>query len=252
MATHAHREGHLVFHLQGQNPKFCVSGKTWEVNNDVALAINPLQPHNVSYVETESPSLLLILYINPMWFLEVGRSADGTLRFGTEPIEMSPSVHRLVQTTANLLIDGDHLELFDGYLCELTQACYDLSWQWSPGQKAGRNSWAGVRDRRVRKSMMLMKEGVGDALVLDEIASQAGLSRPHFYKLFRENVGITPNVYLNTLRMEMAIDRLVRTEEAVTAIGLDLGFASQASFTRFFGANVGIPPSDYRRVAHTS
>jgi len=97
-----------------------------------------------------------------------------------------------------------------------------------------------------------MKEGVGDALVLDEIASQAGLSRPHFYKLFRENVGITPNVYLNTLRMEMAIDRLVRTEEAVTAIGLDLGFASQASFTRFFGANVGIPPSDYRRVAHCS
>ena len=32
--------------------------------------------------------------------------------------------------------------------------------------------------------------------------------------------------------------------------GLDLGFASQASFTRFFTSNVGIPPTDYRRVAH--
>jgi AraC-like DNA-binding protein len=95
-----------------------------------------------------------------------------------------------------------------------------------------------------------MKERLGDELDLDGIASEAGLSRPHFYKLFRENVGITPNVYLNTLRMELAIDRLVKTDEPVTSIGLDLGFASQASFTRFFGANAGIPPTDYRRVAH--
>ncbi len=48
----------------------------------------------------------------------------------------------------------------------------------------------------------------------------------------------------------MAIERLTRSADAVTSIGLDLGFASQASFTRFFTANVGIPPTDYRRAAH--
>ena len=40
------------------------------------------------------------------------------------------------------------------------------------------------------------------------------------------------------------------TSKSVTEIGLDLGFASQASFTRFFSSNVGIPPTDYRRVAN--
>lgn len=49
--------------------------------------------------------------------------------------------------------------------------------------------------------------------------------------------------------METALVRLLRTEEPVTTIGLDLGFSSQASFTRFFVDNVGIPPTDYRRVA---
>ena len=49
--------------------------------------------------------------------------------------------------------------------------------------------------------------------------------------------------------MEAAIDRLTGTADPVTAIGLDLGFASQASFTRFFTTNVGVPPSDYRRAA---
>jgi transcriptional regulator GlxA family with amidase domain len=49
--------------------------------------------------------------------------------------------------------------------------------------------------------------------------------------------------------MERAIDRLTKTTEAVAAIGLDLGFSSQASFSRFFIANGVVPPSAYRRSA---
>ena len=81
------------------------------------------------------------------------------------------------------------------------------------------------------------------------VAREAGLSRPHFYKLFRQQVGVTPNIYLNSLRMERAIERLTGTNEAVAAIGLDLGFSSQASFSRFFIANGVVPPSTYRRSA---
>jgi transcriptional regulator GlxA family with amidase domain len=67
--------------------------------------------------------------------------------------------------------------------------------------------------------------------------------------LFHQQVGITPNIYLNSLRMERAIERLTATTEAVSAIGLDLGFSSQASFSRFFIANGVVPPSSYRRSA---
>ncbi|MFT7596442.1 MAG: transcriptional regulator GlxA family with amidase domain [Paracoccaceae bacterium] len=70
------------------------------------------------------------------------------------------------------------------------------------------------------------------------------------YKLFKKQMGITPNLYLNTLRAEHAIEELMTTDKSVTDIGHDLGFSSQASFTRFFGSNVGISPSEYRRVAH--
>ena len=99
-----------------------------------------------------------------------------------------------------------------------------------------------MRDHRVRKSVGLLQRSVGGELSLDAVAREVGLSRPHFFKLFRENVGVTPNVYLNTVRTERAIERLIGTEQPVTSIALDLGFSSQASFTRFFSANVGIPP----------
>jgi len=104
-------------------------------------------------------------------------------------------------------------------------------------------------DARIRKSLVIMNDHVRNDLPLDDIARAAGLSRPHFYRLFRDNLGVTPNVYMNMLRMEFAVERLVYTNQPVTSIALDLGFASQASFTRFFGANQGIPPTDYRRVA---
>ena len=84
---------------------------------------------------------------------------------------------------------------------------------------------------------------------MEEVARAVGLSRPHFFKLFKKQLGITPNVYLNTLRSERAIEDLVNTEKTVTNIAYDLGYSSQASFTRFFSSNVGIAPSEYRRVA---
>ena len=47
-----------------------------------------------------------------------------------------------------------------------------------------------MRDFRVRTSVRLMQDRVGDHVALDEIARESGLSRPHFYKLFREQVGV--------------------------------------------------------------
>ena len=142
-------------------------------------------------------------------------------------------------------------ESVSGNLHELTQVSFDQSWQWTGGPSLT-GCAAPLRDFRVRTSVRLMQDRVGDHVALDEIARDSGLSRPHFYKLFREQVGVPPNMYLNTLRMEAAIARLTSEQAPVTDIGLDLGFASQASFTRFFIANVGIPPSDYRRVVRVA
>ena len=50
--------------------------------------------------------------------------------------------------------------------------------------------------------------------------------------------------------MEKAIEALTETTDSLAEIGFNLGFSSQSSFSRFFAINVGMAPSDYRRVAH--
>ena len=83
------------------------------------------------------------------------------------------------------------------------------------------------------------------------MARAAGPSRPHFFELFRQHMGVTPNLYLDTPRAERAIDDLTGSDETVADIAAEIGVSSQASFGRFFASSVGTPPSEYRRAAQT-
>lgn len=251
MVLHAHREGHLIFHVQGPAGAIRIDDGHYPLAPGSGVAISPCQAHNYISLDPDEPSVFLTLYIRHAWFLEASRQANGSLRFGRCQIEVTEPIEALVRQTALDLLHGTDDEALAGNLHELTQVSFDQSWQWRGGPSLT-GCAAPTRDFRVRTSVRLMQERLGDHLCLDEIARESGLSRPHFYKLFREQVGVTPNLYLNTLRMEAAIGRLTGGHAAVTDIGLDLGFASQASFTRFFIANAGIAPSDYRRVVRVA
>ena len=150
----------------------------------------------------------------------------------------------------SLLLDSYADDRFDGYLYELTQECFDQSWQWQPQSALFGNAAAGFTDFRVRKSIQLINDNIGNEVDMGLIASESGLSRPHFFKLFREQIGVTPKMYWNTIRMERALHDLAETPKHITDIGYDLGFSSQSSFSRFFAQNAGMAPTDYRRVAY--
>jgi len=247
LAPHAHREGHLVFLIDGQPATVLVDGRRNAINDGCAVAVSPWQPHEFRPTDLGRGATFLTLYITPQWFDDMSQMSGEEIRFGTAQIMLDERLRRLCRIVADMMADGHTGERFPGYLYELTGAAFQKSWELAPRPKEPFDRR--VSDFRIRNAMRLMKERVADDCVLDRIARDAGLSRPHFYKLFRQNIGLTPNMYLNTLRLERSIDRLTRSDDPVTSIGLDLGFASQASFTRFFSNNIGIAPTDFRRVS---
>ena len=246
--THAHREAHLTFHVRGRPARITVSGEPMPLDRLTGIAINPWQPHSYDPVERDEWTAALVVYAKPQWIIDEGLAGRDGLRFGSNLLAITNGVRTHVDRIAALLLGDDESDNFDRHLFDLVCVCLEQSWT-NSACNPGFDPKTLYQDYRIRNSIRLMQARVGDELAIDTIARDAGLSRPHFYKLFRQHVGITPNIYLNTLRMENAIDRLTRTADAVTSIGLDLGFASQASFTRFFITNVGVPPSDYRRAA---
>ena len=253
MVPHGHREGHLIFHVAGPPAQMIVDQTAWPLSPGQAVAISPWQGHFYSPIHATAATTALVLYIRPAWFLEAARRASATLCFGRVGIEVTDHLARLVLGTVQTMLDPTcHDPLLEDRLCALTQSAFDQSWQWTERGAEFTGPDLPRRDFRIRKALRLLQLKVGETIELDTVAREVGLSRPHFFKLFRDQVGLTPNLFLNALRMERAIDRLAASGEAVAEIGFDLGFSSQASVSRFVIANGVVPPSAYRRSVHVT
>ncbi len=247
MRTHAHREGHLTFLLNGPPAVVTISGVPHSVNLTAGVAINPWQAHSFQPTCADEPSVYLVAYICDRW-LDRYQEGRGNLRFGANGIQVGTTIRSIAVSLAHTLVTNASCRLVNRYLSQLFDASFEESWTRADAPLCGAQLRAPI-DFRVRKSIRLLDDAVGQSVGLDSVARDAGLSRPHFYKLFRENTGVTPALYANTMRVERALDRLTGSQASITDIGVELGFSSQSHFTHFFAANVGIAPTLYRTIA---
>jgi len=244
---HAHREGHLIFHVGGMPACIDVCAGHYDLSETSVVAVNPWEPHNFLPTDLDGGAIFFVLYVNPEWFAPDAPGSD-RLRFGRTHFKRTVALDKHIRRTAALVCGAPSLSSLDSELRRLIDICYDESWQQAETARDARANGS-VTDFRVRKCIKMMSESPGAEIELDTIARESGLSRPHFYRLFRVQTGVTPNLYLNTLIMEQALEALVASETPIADIGFDLGFSSQSGFTRFFAANVGMAPTDYRRAA---
>ena len=247
MRMHAHREGHLTFLLNGSPAIVTIDEIPHLVDEGAGVAINPWQPHAFQPTMPDQPSVFLVAYICDRW-LDRDQEGRGSQRFGANAIQVGTTLRSICASLAHVLVTNASYRIVNRYLNQLFDASFDESWRGGlrPARTARREA---PIDFRVRKSLRILDSGVGQAIQLDAVARDAGLSRPHFFKLFRENTGVTPALYANTMRIERALDRLTGSQASVTDIGYELGFSSQSHFTHFFSSHVGIAPTQYRTIA---
>jgi AraC-like DNA-binding protein len=110
--------------------------------------------------------------------------------------------------------------------------------------------WRGspFADNRIRKALALLRAHPNKEVNMNALASQVGLSRSRFYDLFQLSTGRSPRSYLDMLCIASAISKLSSGRGRIADVSAELGFSAQSNFTRFFQQQVGIPPSEYRRV----
>jgi len=82
---------------------------------------------------------------------------------------------------------------------------------------------------------------------LDALASDAGLSRFHFCRAFKESTGLSPHAWLRQYRIEQAMNMLRNTDASIVSVAVEFGYASQTAFAAAFRRLTGEAPSDWRR-----
>jgi len=115
---------------------------------------------------------------------------------------------------------------------------------------ADRSGWlAGLRDPMVGRALVLLHRKPAHAWTLETLASEVGVSRSHLVECFTRLIGQPPMQYLAQWRIQLAARMLTDGSAKVAAVALDVGYASEAAFSRAFKRFVGVSPAQWRRQA---
>lgn len=98
--------------------------------------------------------------------------------------------------------------------------------------------------RPVRRAVEYLRERLGDAITLEDLAQHASLDKFHLCRTFRAQIGMPPHAYLTHLRIARAKELLesgVRASEVAPQVGL----YDQSQLNRHFRRIVGTTPARY-------
>ena len=105
-----------------------IGNSFFEVDDNQAAAVSPLQPHSFR-IKSDQVSVVLVLYIKPIWFLENSRSAEFTLRFGSSNVTKTPAINKVLRQLTSLLYNSHDVANVDTLLFDLCSLCYHQTWQ---------------------------------------------------------------------------------------------------------------------------
>ena len=102
--------------------------------------------------------------------------------------------------------------------------------------------------QQIARAVELIRNSFQIDLSLDDLARTAGMSRYHFLRCFKAQVGVTPYAYVMQTRLRAAAAMLRSTTQAITDIALICGFGSLSHFGTVFRRAYRCSPSVYRRT----
>jgi AraC family transcriptional regulator len=105
----------------------------------------------------------------------------------------------------------------------------------------------GLSPMTLRRAIERLRSDSDADVSLAALASEAGLSRFHFCRAFKESTGLSPHAWLRQYRLEQAMNMLRDTDASLVSVAAALGYASQTAFAAAFRRLTGETPSDWRR-----
>lgn len=97
------------------------------------------------------------------------------------------------------------------------------------------------------KSLRYIREHFSEEISVADLARIENYNISYFTDWFKRQTGWSPSVYLRNVRIEKAKELLASTHYRMVEIAVQVGYNSNAAFTRAFKESVGISPVAYRQ-----
>ena len=107
---------------------------------------------------------------------------------------------------------------------------------------------AAMRDPAVGRALAIMHGRPAESWTLERLGEETALSRSTLHERFVHFIGQPPMQYLAQWRMQLAAKWLRDTDEKVAGVAAEVGYESEAAFSRAFRRAVGESPGAWRRA----
>lgn len=165
-------------------------------------------------------------------------------------IRTGPSGHWLEHSIRHLLDEaGTGAAGSEAMLAKLSEALFiETLRTYAATLPDNHTGWlAAARDQYVGKALAIMHNRIAQPWTIADLANEVGLSRTALVDRFTELLAMPPITYLTHWRMQLAARALVTTSYNIAQIAADVGYESEAAFSRAFKREMGLPPARFRR-----
>jgi AraC-like DNA-binding protein len=107
---------------------------------------------------------------------------------------------------------------------------------------------AGLRDPVVSVALSELHARPAHPWTLARLARAIASSRTVLVERFSQLVGVPTMLYLARWRLQLAAEQLSRGSAKIAAIGAQVGYESDAAFSRAFKKETGMSPAAWRRA----
>ena len=92
-----------------------------------------------------------------------------------------------------------------------------------------------------------IKENIQKSITVGELAEKACLSVSALERQFKKRFKMPPLRYVKRLRLNMACELLMTTDDSISNIALNCGFCDHSYMTKHFTQTMGMSPRQYRK-----
>lgn len=153
-----------------------------------------------------------------------------------DPEEQSAAIDSIVEI--HRLLQGDMCSRLEAY-----SKFYTLLATLLPVMENSRRKYSG----ELCEAIHFISDNWNRDFKFSEVAQHCCSSESKLYKLFKEQLGQSPNDYLNTIKISYAVQYLESAKHSVSAVSRMCNFHSESYFRLVFGKYMGINPSDYKK-----
>lgn len=103
------------------------------------------------------------------------------------------------------------------------------------------------RETYVQRAVETIAKNYGSRLLIGDLANEIGLDRSYLSTLFKEKLGMSPQVFLIRFRMDKACELMKIPELTIGDIARSVGYEDPLLFSKVFRKVKGVSPREFRR-----